>query len=139
MLFLWKYGVPENFNFSFGETCWHTVYTTSIFFDESSQNFTLYVQFILAFIQTTTLWGNLPKKAEFVRNYSLHTAFISWEHLNTTCTEHSHRLIREQDILSKYAIRDEISWVKEENLKLNRTCAFKYTFEKWNQQHMDES
>ena len=31
LIALTKDGAPEIFKFSFGETCWHTVYTTSIF------------------------------------------------------------------------------------------------------------
>ena len=91
-------------NVRLGNLLAHCLGWTCFSYDESSQNFTLYVQFMLAFIQTTEFRGNLPKKAEFVRNYSLHTAFISWEHLKTTCTlKFTHKHIREQDILSKYA------------------------------------
>ena len=55
-----------------------TLFRLKVFYlDEASQNFSLYVQFMLAFTQTITFQGNLPKKADFVRNYSLHTTFIS--------------------------------------------------------------
>ena len=57
-----KDGAPEIFKFSFGETCWHTVYTTSIFSMKVAK--TLPYKFTLAFIQTTAFQGNLPKKAD---------------------------------------------------------------------------
>ena len=60
----YKRWCPWNFQvFLRGNLLAHCIYY-KYFFDESSQNFTLYVQFMLAFIQTTAFQGNLPKKAD---------------------------------------------------------------------------